>query len=131
MKSDRTARRHLSELQALGWLGVMPTRGTSPLFPKVFHVTARGARKLRRALAAKGKPGHIIRVDRSRQEGCSADHVLHDVLTTEFMLMVWEAVGDPDSVIALRRFRHAQAIEFGGEGLAIQDPNALVIAERE
>lgn len=91
IKSDRTARRHLAELQALGWLDLTPTRGTSPLFPKVYHVSGRGGRKLREALTAKGKPGYIIRVDRRRGDGYSADHVLHEVLITEFMLMVWES----------------------------------------
>src|SRR5437016_7859562 len=41
-KSDRTARRRLAELQALGLLGVAPTRSTSPLWPKVFFVTGKG-----------------------------------------------------------------------------------------
>ena len=102
LKSDRTTRRHLAEMEALGWLDLAPTRGTSPLWPKTYFCTARGARKLREALAAKGKPGHIIRVDRTRREGYSADHVLHEVLTTEFMLMVWESVRANDDLELLR-----------------------------
>lgn len=102
LKSDRTTRRHLAEMEALGWLGVTPTRGTSPLWPKTYFCTARGACKLREALDAKGKPAHIIRVDRTRREGYSADHVLHEVLTTEFVLMVWESVRANDELELLR-----------------------------
>src|SRR6185369_7109199 len=32
-----------------------------------------------------------IRVDRARPEGYSAEHVLHELLTTELLLNVWEA----------------------------------------
>jgi hypothetical protein len=42
LRSDRTARRHLEELEALGYLGVAPARGVSPLFPKVYYVAGRG-----------------------------------------------------------------------------------------
>jgi hypothetical protein len=34
LPSDRTARRHLAEMEALGWLDVAPTLGVSPLWPK-------------------------------------------------------------------------------------------------
>ena len=102
LKSGRTTRRHLVEMESLGWVDVVPTRGTSPLWPKTYYCTARGARKLRESLAAKGKPGHIIRVDRRRREGYSVDHVLHEVLTTEFMLMVWESMRASDDLELLR-----------------------------
>ena len=90
LKSDRTTRRHLAELEALGYLAIVPTRGTSPLWPKTYFCTSAGARRLRRSLDARGKPGHVIRVDRSRSEGYSADHVLHELLTTELLLNIWE-----------------------------------------
>ena len=91
LKSDRTTRRHLAELEALGLLAVVPTRGTSPLWPKTYFCTAKGARRLRRSLEARGKSGDVIRVDRARPEGYSADHVLHELLTTELLLNVWES----------------------------------------
>ena len=46
LKSDRTARRHLAEMEALGYLDVITTRSVSPLWPKVYCVTKRGARRL-------------------------------------------------------------------------------------
>ena len=95
IRSDRTTRRHLTEMEALGYLDVVPTRGVSPLFPKVYYVTGRGARKLQEALAAKGKPWLAGRVDRRgqrTQEGYAAEHVIHEILITEFLLNVWETV---------------------------------------
>ena len=38
LRSDRTARRHLEELESLGYLAAAPARGVSPLFPKVYYV---------------------------------------------------------------------------------------------
>ena len=91
LKSDRTARRHLAELEALGYLGVAVTRGVSPLWPKVYFCRQRGARRLREALRAKGKSAHFIRLDRSRRIGHSSDHILHELLITEFLLTLWES----------------------------------------
>lgn len=90
LKSDRTTRRHLAELESLGYLAVVPTRGTSPLWPKTYFCTAKGARRLRRSLESRGKPGNVIRVDRLRSNGCTADHALHELLTTELLLSVWQ-----------------------------------------
>src|SRR5262249_32955165 len=42
LRSGRTARRHLEELESMGYLGVAPARGAGPLFPKVYYVTGRG-----------------------------------------------------------------------------------------
>jgi hypothetical protein len=100
LRSDRTARRHLEELESLGFLGAAPARGVSPLFPKVYYVTKRGVRRLRESLAAQGKSwqaGRIDRRGRHTQEGYSADHIIHEILTTEFLLAVWQTVhGRPD-----------------------------------
>ena len=95
LRSDRTARRHLEELEALGYLAIAPARGVSPLFPKVYYVTGRGVRRLRESLADQGKPWKAVRVDRrgrNSQEGYSADRVIHEILTTEFLLAVWQTV---------------------------------------
>ncbi|MEX2140434.1 MAG: replication-relaxation family protein [Pirellulales bacterium] len=92
LKSDRTVRRHLEEMETLGYLGVAPTRSTSPLWPKVYYVTKRGARRLREILARKGKAGNVIRLERTRPEGYSADHVLHEIFITEFLLAVWQTM---------------------------------------
>lgn len=109
IKSDRTARRHLAEMQSLGWIDTVRTRSTSPLWPKVYHLTGRGATRLRKALKAKGRDTHLIRNDRSRTNGHSADHVVHEVLTTEFLLSLQQSVDATDGVELLRTERRSLA----------------------
>lgn len=95
LKSDRTTRRHLEEMQVLGLIDVAPTRSVGPLWPKVYFVAGRGVKKLREALAKKGKPWQAVRIDRKSRhaaEGFSAEHVLHEILITEFLLMVWQTI---------------------------------------
>lgn len=95
LRSDRTTRRHLEEMEHLGYLGLAPTRNTSPLWPKVYYVTPKGLRKLGAVLAAQGKKWHPSRVDRPsrhRREGYSSDRVVHEVLTTEFLLAAWQTI---------------------------------------
>ncbi|MCA9096196.1 MAG: replication-relaxation family protein [Planctomycetaceae bacterium] len=91
LRSDRTARRHLVELEAMGFLGVVDTCNVSPLWPKVYFVTRRGLSRLRQALNDKGQEWTESLRDRRRSEGFSAQHVLHEILTTEFLLAVWES----------------------------------------
>ncbi len=82
-------------MESLRLLAVAPTRGVSPLFPKVYYVTGRGVRKLRESLSAQGKPWKATRVDRqgrSSREGYSADRIIHEILTTEFLLAVWQTI---------------------------------------
>lgn len=89
LKSCRTTRRHLEELQRLKHIDVVPTRSTGPLWPKVYYVTGTGARRLRKALVAQGNawtPSRVDRKGRHSQEGYSADHVVHEILITEFLL---------------------------------------------
>lgn len=90
LRSDRTARRHLAELEGLGFLSVVETCNVSPLWPKVYFVTRRGLARLRQALRDKGEEWKESLRDRRRSEGFSAQHVLHEILTTEFLLSVWE-----------------------------------------
>lgn len=112
LRSDRTARRHLEELESLGYLGVAPTRGVSPLFPKIYYVTGRGVCKLRKSLAAQGKPWQAFRIDRRgrhSQEGYSADHVLHEIFITEFLLAVREEAARRDDLEVLTVQRRSLA----------------------
>jgi hypothetical protein len=93
LKSDRTTRRHLEEMESLGYLGVAPARGTSPLFPKIYYVTGRGVRHLRECMAKQGKSWEATRVDRRgrhAREGYGAEKLLHEIMTTEFLLAVWQ-----------------------------------------
>jgi hypothetical protein len=100
LRSDRTTRRHLEELQQLRLLDIVPTRNTSPLFPKVYYVTGRGVRKLKQAYAAQGKMLDASRIDRKARhskEGYSSEQVVHEILLTEFLLAVWQTIqGRPD-----------------------------------
>jgi hypothetical protein len=99
-RSERTLRRHLEEMETLGYLATAPARAVGPLFPKVFYITGRGNRKLREAFAARGKawePATIDRRGRHSREGYSAEHVIHELFISEFLLGVWQTVqGRPD-----------------------------------
>lgn len=90
LKSDRTTRRHLVEMESLGFLGVVDTNNTSPLWPKVYFVTRCGLTKLRKALLEQGHEWSESSHDRRRTSGMSAQHVLHELFITEFLLMVLE-----------------------------------------
>ncbi len=95
LRSDRTTRRHLEELQSLGYLGVAPGRGVGPLFPKVYYVTGRGVRRLKETLSKRGKPWQESRIDRrsrDSQEGYAADRIIHEILITEFLVAVWQTI---------------------------------------
>jgi hypothetical protein len=99
LRSDRTARRHLEEIEALGYLGVAPARGVSPLFPKVYYVTGRGVRRLQECLATQGKSWVASSVDRRGRhahEGYGAEQLVHEIFITEFLLSVWQT-GENDS----------------------------------
>src|SRR5579871_4091383 len=68
LQSDRTARRHLEELEVLGLLGIAPARGVGPLFPKVYYVTGRGVGRLKESLAKQGKPWQPSHIDRKSRD---------------------------------------------------------------
>jgi hypothetical protein len=62
LRSDRTTRRHLVEMESLGLIDVAEARSAGPLFPKVFFVTKRGVQKVRDGLSISGKPGLLVTV---------------------------------------------------------------------
>ncbi|MBI1902946.1 MAG: replication-relaxation family protein [Planctomycetia bacterium] len=93
LKSGRTARRQLQELESLGWLGVAPARAVGPLFPKVYYVTRSGVQRIKEAFKLQGKTWEPTRVDRKgwhSKAGYSAEHVIHELLLTEFLLGIWK-----------------------------------------
>src|SRR5262245_13314437 len=95
LRSGRTTRRHLEELEALGFLSIAPGRGVGPLFPKVYYVTGRGVRRLKESLAKHGTPWQPSRIDRrgrDAKEGYAAEQIIHEILITEFMLAVWQTI---------------------------------------
>ena len=107
--SDRTTRRHLAEMESLGDLGVAEANNTSPLWPKVYFVTRRGLAKLKQALHEKGQEWSESFKDRRRSEGQSAQHVLHEIFITEFLLMAWEAAQTHDDLEILMMQRRSLA----------------------
>ena len=113
IRSDRTARRHLAELEALGFLNLVPTRATGPLFPKVYFVGWRGVRRLHDALTAAGKPADVGRIDRGVPRGYSSEHVIHELFVAEFMLSVWETISSRNDLELLFVQRRAVEREKG------------------
>jgi hypothetical protein len=82
-------------MESLGYLGVVPARGLSPYFPKVYYVTGRGVRRLKESLSQRGKvwnPGRVDRRGRDSHEGYTAERIVHELLITEFMLALWQTV---------------------------------------
>jgi hypothetical protein len=135
LRSDRTARRHLEQMEALGYLGVAPARGTSPLFPKVYYVAGRGVRRLRECLADHGKTWEATRVDRRSRhahEGFGAEQLIHEIFITEFLLAIWQAGQEcPDlQVLTMQRrslVKHP-AFQFAMAGRTSQlIPDAMFI----
>lgn len=107
LRSDRTARRHLTEMEAQGLLGVVDTNNVSPLWPKVYFVTRRGLAVLRNALHEKGQDWSETFHDRRRSDGTSAQHVLHEIFLTEFLLLAWEATQQRDDLEILTTQRRS------------------------
>ncbi|MDA0836054.1 MAG: replication-relaxation family protein, partial [Planctomycetota bacterium] len=103
LKSDRTARRHLAEMESLGYLSVVDSKNTSPLWPKVYFVTGRGVARLRKALHDQGQEWSEAAHDRGRPDGYSAQHILHELLIT-----------DVDGGPKWRRGGSVAAVETGG-----------------
>ncbi len=91
LKSDRTARRHLAEMESLGLLGVVETNHLGATWPKVYFVTRHGLTSLRRALNKRGQAWSESVYDRRRSTGPSVHHICHELCTTDFMLLAWEA----------------------------------------
>lgn len=136
LRSDRTTRRQLEELQSLRYLATAPARGVSPLFPKIFFVTGRGIRKVAEAYEAKGKlwsPSRIDRAGRHTAEGYSAEHLIHEVFITEFLLGVWKSGNDSNGIEVLtiqRRslFKHPA---FGSKAKGRLTPDALFVFRQD
>jgi hypothetical protein len=139
LRSDRTTRRHLEELESLGYLGVTPARGVGPLFPKVYFVTGRGVRRLRESLSSNGKPWQPSRVDRrsrDAQEGYSADRIIHEILITEFLLALWQTI-DRRSDLELLTVQRRSSVKHPAFRLATRSrptrliPDAMFLFRQE
>lgn len=107
LRSDRTTRRHLTEMEAQGLLSVVDTNNVSPLWPKVYFVTRRGVALLRNALHEKGQDWSETLHDRRRSDGSSAQHVLHEIFLTEFLLLAWEGTQQRDDLEILTTQRRS------------------------
>ncbi|MEK6258025.1 MAG: replication-relaxation family protein [Planctomycetota bacterium] len=122
LKSDRTARRHLSEMESLGYLEIVETNNTSPLWPKVYFVTRRGLAMLKQALHEQGREWSESLKDRRRSEGQSAQHILHELFITEFLLMAWETTRTQDDL---------EILSFQRRSLTKHEAFKVVVAGRE
>lgn len=135
LRSDRTTRRHLTEMEAQGLLGVVDTNNVSPLWPKVYFVTRRGVAALRNALKEKGQDWSETLHDRRRSDGSSAQHVLHEIFLTEFLLLAWEAAQQRDDLEILNTQRRSLKkhpsfdIVIGGRKTRLE-PDAFFLCRR-
>lgn len=109
LRSERTARRHLAEMEALGVLDVVGTNNVSPLWPKVYFVTHRGLTRLRQAMHEQGQEWSESLRDRRRSDGSSAQHVLHELFITEFLLLAWETAQHREDLQILTMQRRSLA----------------------
>jgi hypothetical protein len=128
LRSDRTARRHLEELEALGYLGVVPARGAGPLFPKVYYVSGRGVRRLGELLSERGKawrPSCVDRRGRDSGEGYGAEQIIHEILITEFLLAVWQTI-EQRTDLELLTFQRRSLAKHPAFGLAVGGRNTRV-----
>lgn len=107
LRSDRTARRHLAELESLGYLDTV--QPPSPLWPKTYFCTGRGVRRLRAAYAEKGTEWRPVVIDRYRRLGFSPSHVTHELFITEVALTAWEVVQARDDLQLLTVERRSLA----------------------
>lgn len=136
LSSDRTARRHLVEMESLGFLGVVETNNISPLWPKVYFVTSRGLARLRKALMAQGQEWTESHRDRRRSEGVSAQHVLHEVMTTELLLLMSESAQASDDLEILTIQRRSLAkhaafkVNIGGRATRLQPDGMILYRQR-
>lgn len=107
-------------MEALGYLDVIYTNSTSPLWPKVFFVARRGVATLRNALRERGQEWTENAHDRRRRNGASAQHVLHEVFIAEFMLMAWQTsqLREDLQILTIQRRSLAthEAFRVGGRG---------------
>lgn len=136
LRSDRTARRHLEELESLGYLATAPARGVSPLFPKILYVTGRGVRKIATALADKGKPWQPSRIDRAGRhtaEGYVAEHLVHELFITEFLLGVWQTGQQSDNfeILTMQRRSLVKHPAFASTAHGRLTPDALFVFRQE
>lgn len=133
LSSDRTARRHLAELQDLRYIDTALTLNTSPLWPKVYFVTRRGIRRLKEAYESQGKSWYATTYDRRRSEGQSAQHILHELFITEFLLIVWEAGQQQEdwNVLTMQRRSLGRHPAFKLPGSSRLIPDAMVLYRQE
>ncbi|MSR56986.1 MAG: hypothetical protein EXS05_04865 [Planctomycetaceae bacterium] len=90
LRSHRTARRHLAEMQeSLGYLELVPA--PSPIWPKIYSISRCGMRKLARSFEAKAIRWEPTVMDRGRQKGFSISHVVHELFISEVLNLVWAA----------------------------------------
>jgi hypothetical protein len=108
LKSGRTCRRHLAELQDLGYIDTV-AETVSPLWPKVYFATQRGIGRLQRIAEKKGRSFPSLTVERRRTEGHTASHLHHELCITEFLLEIRDITAQQDDLDLLSVHRRGLA----------------------
>jgi hypothetical protein len=120
LPTHRTARRHLAEMQALGYVTLAPCRSTSPNFPNVYVCTSKGVKRIRDACRTLGVPWSPGVTNRPGQGSFSSEFLLHELLVTEVALAVWSTGQTVPHVEVLetqrREFRSWTDLRFGYRG---------------
>jgi len=92
--------------------------------------------RLKQALHDHGQDWTETLRDRRRSEGASAQHVLHEVLTTEFLLQTWEAAQATDDVEILATQRRSLAkhdafkVIVGGQSTRLQPDGMFIYRQK-
>jgi hypothetical protein len=105
----------------------------------VYYVTGRGVRRLKKAYAQQGsswREGRVDRQGRSAQEGYGSDRLIHEILTTEFLLALWQTIQSRQDLKLLSVQRRslakhpAFAVMIGGK-LSRLIPDALFVFSQQ
>jgi hypothetical protein len=85
LRSPRSTSRHLQHLVHLGYLNTVgPRTGAPHNIPLVYYATGRGLHFVQQAYAAQGIAWQHGAAEEQRAKGKSLEHVLHEVLLSQF-----------------------------------------------
>ncbi len=117
--SLRTVQYQLGCLVELGYLRTAPVRSTSPNFPFVYYVAAKGARLLQEQFTYEPLGDDFV-PESVRNSGVAIHSLLHELLTTEFMLSLQLAAASREDVQLIaperRYYRRDKRLRFEAQG---------------
>lgn len=119
MRAERTRCYQLSSLVQLGYLATASVRSTAPNFPYVYFATRRGINLIKSAYADLGVDWSGTATEQIRSRGLALTSILHEILLTEFDLMMQRSIesrGDLRLLLTERRFfRRDKQLRFWHE----------------